>query len=328
VKITVCIPTFNQAAFLGKAVRSALEQQGVTVEVWVADDASTDDTPSVMQAFASDPRVHYFRQPENLGIAANAGWVISQAETEFIVRLDSDDELEPDYCLHLTELLQSHPKAGVAHCAVQEIDHRNQKHRTRRLARKSGFEPAEQALRGTLHGYRVAANICMLRREAIQSVNIVYRTGMNFCEDWDLYARLAANGWGNVYSSRVLAKYRVWTDTAGYRSGRKAVELEGLIQLFDETLTPAWEKRGWDPQELSAARRSLARSHSYCLQRIPQQSTDYTRVCERLISLAENNEMIGSLSSRQEFSKATWVHDFQRRFRLLCTDWVKAIFYR
>jgi glycosyltransferase involved in cell wall biosynthesis len=262
--IAVCIPTYNQACYLRKTVASALAQSSCNVEVWVSDDNSPDDTPEVMGAYANDPRVHYYRQPVNLGIAGNSGWVLAQPKTEFVARLDSDDLLEPDFCAKLSAALRAHSAAGTAHACVREIDQSGNERRLRLLRRPSGFQTGEQALREGRLGYRVAANLCLFRRSALSEIE-PYRIAVSYCEDWDLFLRLAAVGWGNVHVADVLARYRVWSDLQGTRARRKHLELVGINGIFQDTLVPAWRSRGWPDSELDEARSSLAQSHARCL---------------------------------------------------------------
>ena len=262
--IAICIPTFNQAQFLGLAVGSALSQNNGADEIWVADDASTDATPAVMRQFAADPRVHYHRHPRNLGIAGNNNWLLSQPRSEFIIRLDSDDLLAPDFALTLANELRRHPKAGYAHAAVHEIDRSGRLQRDRMLARSAGYQEPEDSLRAMTSGYRVAANICMFRRDALEEVAF-YRVGVDPAEDWDLAVRLADAGWGNFYCPRLLASYRVWSDAGNARVRRKQAEIEGCRRVFAESLGPAFERRGWPTQSLIRHRRAMAARHALAL---------------------------------------------------------------
>ena len=93
----------------------------------------------------------------------------------------------------------------------------------------------------------------------------VYRPDMNFCEDWDLSVRIADAGWGNVYSPEVLASYRFWVDAGRVRAKRKQTELQGIIQLFEESLQPAFERRGWDTKVIYHQRCQLAVAHAIAL---------------------------------------------------------------
>lgn len=327
-RIAICIPTFNQCDFLPIAVRSCLAQKEVEVEVWVSDDGSTDRTPERMQEFENDPRVNYCRKDVNEGIAANAGWVMSQPTTDYIVRLDSDDVLHEDYCRTLSTLLSAHPSAAIAHCNVVEINQRGEKRRVRRLARNTIYQTPESAVRHSIEGYKVAANICMFRTECLRRLPFIYREGMDFCEDWDLFVRLAVAGFGNVHTRAVLANYRVWSDTGGYRQGRKATELKGIQTLFAETIEPEWCRRGWDLEVLDQARKKIALGHVSSLQSVPDTSRDHSEILRLIseLSLVNRDELLKLLRA-----DTTWRGQLaQTKNRLLqtCKNLVKPILYR
>lgn len=263
-KVAICIPTYNQAPYLERAVRSAVAQT-YPCEVWVSDDASTDETPEIMARLVREyPRIRHIRHQENMGIQGNPRWTLQQPSTEYIVRLDSDDELHPGYVEKLRNNLAAHPLAGYAHAAVQEIDSDGQKQRLRLLARGAGFQSGKDSLRASVTGYRVAANILLFRRSALEEVDY-YRPGLSFAEDWDLAVRLADAGWGNIYVNEVLANYRVWETAGQLRSRRKLSEIEGCRRVFDDSLTPAFSRRNWSLATISVARRRMAARHAVCL---------------------------------------------------------------
>jgi cellulose synthase/poly-beta-1,6-N-acetylglucosamine synthase-like glycosyltransferase len=260
--VAICIPTYNQAAYLERSVRSALAQTH-PCEVWVSDDASTDETAEVMaRQVAAFPQIRHFRQKANLGMSGNPRWIVKQPRCEFIVKLDSDDELHPTYVEELLGSLRTHPSAGYAHAAVQQINGGNGKERLRFLARKCGFQSGEESLRASIMGYRVAANICLFRRSALQQVDY-YKPDLNFADDWDLAVRLADGGWGNVYVNKVLANYRVWDTPARIR--RKLAEVEGCRRVIEESLVPAYARRGWSLAPIMKARHRLALGQAACL---------------------------------------------------------------
>ncbi len=261
--VAICIPTYNQAPYLAQSVASACLQNfaAESLEIWLSDDCSSDETPQVVAELKREfPHLHTFRQEKNLGMSGNPRWVTSRPQTDYIVKLDSDDRLHPEYVAELVALLEAHPRAGYGHCAVHQIDESGEVQRVRRLRRGSGFEDAEVALRAAVQGYRVAANICIFRREALEAVDFL-RTDMAFCDDWDLSVRLADAGWGNVYAAEVLADYRVWEDADQVRPRRKRDEVEGCIRVFEDDLVPAFARRGWDAAPLQKRRRALALEH-------------------------------------------------------------------
>ncbi len=93
--VSIIIPTWNAAAFIGKAITSALRQTGVAVEVVVNDDASTDQTAAVIAAF-HDPRVRSLRLTANGGPAAARNAALTVARGKWIAVLDTDDTMLPD----------------------------------------------------------------------------------------------------------------------------------------------------------------------------------------------------------------------------------------
>src|SRR5690349_5298733 len=94
--ISVIIPTYNRSTVLSRAIGSVLAQRSVDWELIIVDDGSTDGTENVARKFLNDGRVSFIRL-ENGGAprARNAG--LKQARGEWIVFLDSDDELLPGY---------------------------------------------------------------------------------------------------------------------------------------------------------------------------------------------------------------------------------------
>ncbi|HEX8553370.1 MAG TPA: glycosyltransferase family 2 protein [Sphingomonas sp.] len=94
-KVSVMIPTYNQAGFIVRAIRSALDQDYANLEVVVADDCSPDETSQVVRDFittSGDPRVTYHRNETNLGILRNYhDTLFEKASGDWAVNLDADD---------------------------------------------------------------------------------------------------------------------------------------------------------------------------------------------------------------------------------------------
>ena len=88
--VSVVIPTFNQASYLGRALQSVLDQTYTNWEAIVIDNHSTDNTDELMTSFA-DPRIIYLKIHYNGVIAASRNLGIRAAKCEWIAFLDSDD---------------------------------------------------------------------------------------------------------------------------------------------------------------------------------------------------------------------------------------------
>jgi len=90
--VSVVIPCFRQAHFLGEAIESVLAQTHPRIELIVVDDGSPDDVEAVAGRY---PGVRYLRQANGgLAAARNAG--LAEASGEFVLFLDADDRLLPE----------------------------------------------------------------------------------------------------------------------------------------------------------------------------------------------------------------------------------------
>lgn len=263
--ISVCIPTYNQAAYVEKTVRSVMAQTLLPNEVIVSNDCSTDGTKEILDKLAAEfPLLRVIHQPVNLGMSGNTNTCLREAKTDIIVKLDSDDFLLPDYIKKLYALLERYPSAGYAHAAVYQVDEKDNIVKERRLFRSTGYQDDAVALKGLLQGYRVAANILMFRRETLEKVG--YITNMqNFAEDFFLSVNIAGAGYGNVYCDEVLASYRVWDNEDKIRQKRKLAELRGLTTVFNDAMIPAFKARNWDIQEVEDAKEKFAVKHAQAL---------------------------------------------------------------
>ena len=87
--VSVVIPTYNRAATLGRAIRSALEQDYAPLEIVVVDDCSSDGTTAILAEFGDSIRV--LRHRDNCGASNSRNTGIDGARGEYIAFLDSDD---------------------------------------------------------------------------------------------------------------------------------------------------------------------------------------------------------------------------------------------
>ncbi|WP_071985994.1 glycosyltransferase family 2 protein [Selenomonas infelix] len=86
------MPAYNSAEFIDASIASVRDQTYEQWELIVVDDASTDMTADAVQVHMSmDPRIRYFRQEHNMGVAEARNRAIGVAEGRYLAFLDSDD---------------------------------------------------------------------------------------------------------------------------------------------------------------------------------------------------------------------------------------------
>ena len=122
-KISVLIPCYHQAQFLPEALDSVLRQDFQDLEVIASDDASPDNTFSVLQDYSRrDSRIRIFHQPSNLGMVENWNLCLRQARGEAVKLMGGDDRLDRTDCLSRQwQSLQS-PGVALAACARKIIN--------------------------------------------------------------------------------------------------------------------------------------------------------------------------------------------------------------
>lgn len=263
-KISVCIPTYNQAHYLKETLESVLNQTRKADEIIVSNDFSSDDTVAVLEKYSEIPCIKIVNQTKNLGMNRNTDACLRYGNGDYIVKLDSDDKLKPTYIEKLEILLNKYPEAGYAHAAVEEIDEHGAFKNHRLLARKREFINSDESLKMSLKGYRVAANIIMFRKSALERAGYI-TSKINFAEDYFLSVALAGVGYGNVYCPDILSEYRVWSDAGNLRQRRKLDEIAGVRNVVDKAILPAYKSRGWKLAPIQRMRRTLAVRHSNSL---------------------------------------------------------------
>jgi glycosyltransferase involved in cell wall biosynthesis len=120
-KVSVVIPCYNQARFLGEAIDSVLSQGYTDLEIIVVDDGSKDGTKEVASHYArEDPRVSLIRQ-ENRGLAAARNRGLAEAGGEYVVFLDSDDRLLLGALEVGVRELEAHPESAFVSGICRKI---------------------------------------------------------------------------------------------------------------------------------------------------------------------------------------------------------------
>lgn len=114
--ISVIVPCYNQAIYLPETLDSVLHQTYQNWEAIVVNDGSPDNTEDVALEYAAkDKRIKYIcKENGGLSSARNAG--IEYAKGEFILPLDSDDIIKPEYMKKAIEAFEDSPQLKVVYC--------------------------------------------------------------------------------------------------------------------------------------------------------------------------------------------------------------------
>jgi len=119
-RISVIIPSFNQARYLERTIASVLEQDYPALEVMVLDGGSTDGSRELIERHA--PALAYWRsQPDGGQTAAiNEGW--GRAHGDVLAWLNSDDAYAPDALRFVGAWFRDHPATGLLYGQCEVVD--------------------------------------------------------------------------------------------------------------------------------------------------------------------------------------------------------------
>ena len=127
----IIIPAHNEAEYLGSALESVVNQTVLPKKVIVVNDHSTDNTEKIIDDFVANyPFIHKrtrlsseIHMPGSKVIQTfNYGLEVLDEEYDFIVKLDADTILPPDYFEHIARIFQENPKVGIAGGFAYEQD--------------------------------------------------------------------------------------------------------------------------------------------------------------------------------------------------------------
>ncbi len=116
-RVSLILPNYNYAHYLDERIISLLNQTYRDFELLIVDDASTDDSRSVIQKYTSDPRVRTNLHTTNSG-QVYVRWNEAVADTrgEYLLIAGADDSCHPTLVERLVEPLDRHPSVGLAFC--------------------------------------------------------------------------------------------------------------------------------------------------------------------------------------------------------------------
>ena len=113
--ITTVIPTYRRPKLLRRAIISILQQSYPYFRILVCDNASVDETKSVVKLLQGlDSRIFYHRHNENIGPYGNFNWGLNHIETDLFSLLSDDDVLMPSFYATAIRDLGDYPDAAIS----------------------------------------------------------------------------------------------------------------------------------------------------------------------------------------------------------------------
>lgn len=245
-RVSVITPAHNAAAHLTETLDSVLAQRYEDYEVIVADDASSDETAELAEAYGG--RVRCVRSETNLGPAGARNLALEHASGELIALLDADDLWLPEYLSEQVALYdreqRRRPGVGIVGCDAYELGPGGRRGRTWRERVGASRRPT---LTGMLHSNSIFVS-ALAPRALVQQLG-GFSTECWGSEDHDLWLRILETGKRAVVNPRPLAVYRV-------AEGSISADVLGMARTSQRTIERALERGNLTLPQRIVARRS------------------------------------------------------------------------
>lgn len=208
-RVTIVILTWNASKFLPACLETLLAQQYPAFTIVITDNGSTDGTVPLVRSLypaTAFPAIRIIENRANLGFAGGNNIALRDVDTPFVVLLNPDVELAPDWLSQLIEPMVEEPTIGIAGCKIFEPDGVTLQH-------AGGYITKPQALSGHYglgerdvghHDEQQEVEYVMgaamaIRREVIQSIGLLDEGFFLYYEDVDYCARTHKAGYRVAY---------------------------------------------------------------------------------------------------------------------------------
>jgi hypothetical protein len=195
-QVSIVITCYNLGSYLEEALASALSQNYEDFEVILIDDGSTDAaTVAALNRLPPHPRLQVLRT-SNQGVSRARNHAISMARGSYILPLDADDRILPDYLASAVAVLDQRPEVGFVGCHYRTFGERTLEYRP------ESYSIPELLVEN------VAPIASVFRRTCWEQVG-GYCADMNGMEDWDLWLGILNQGYVGAVLPKILFEYRM-----------------------------------------------------------------------------------------------------------------------
>lgn len=230
--LSVIIPSWNGARLLPACLDTLRSQTYEHVEVIVVDNASTDETVTLVQR--SYPEVTLVPLTENRGYtgAVNAG--IERAKGQLLSPLNQDVEVHPRWAEEIARAARAHPEAGAIACKIMLFDRCDHFHSAGDSFRVDGL-PVNRGVWQKDQGqydagpevFAACGGAAAYRRHVLDQIGRFDESFFMYCEDVDIAWRQQLAGWPTIFAPHAVAYHHLSASgggvTASYLTGRNTI---------------------------------------------------------------------------------------------------------
>lgn len=208
VLVSVVMPSYNHAEYVGRAIESVLRQTYKNFEFIIADDGSTDGSPEVISQY-DDPRIKFIRFEQNTGFGA-VEYGYGVAEGKYIAAIASDDMWNETILEKYVAFLENNSEYGCCFCQPEIVDENDivlentQYHTLFKTENKTREEWFKQLY---MKGNCICAPSMCIRKSIYEKVGI-FRFQYRQSQDYEYWLRMLQVTNLYIYPEKLI-KYRV-----------------------------------------------------------------------------------------------------------------------
>lgn len=235
--VSVIVPVYNTGKVAKKVISQLLKQSYQNIEIVVIDDGSTDDSLVRLQELAGkERRVKLFHQ-KNAGVSAARNAGIERARGEYMVFVDSDDEVKPEFIAKLVEAMNDPDVAvtltGKVHENLQDERRTKVVAKPRRERKKREKIANYMMYLLLLDGRMYSVTNKIFRADVIRKLGLEFEEGRDFAEDTKFVLDYLQFQPGEIrFIPEALYIYKFGTETSIVRGA--ATKWENWQRSYDD----------------------------------------------------------------------------------------------
>jgi glycosyltransferase involved in cell wall biosynthesis len=231
--VSVWMAAYNAADYIARAIESVLVQNYRNFELIIVDDGSTDRTADIVRSFKDEPIKYFFKEHGGAASARNLG--LRKSGGSFIVILDSDDMMMPDFIARHLQIFEQHPEVDMVYCDDCCIDEED-----RPISKMNKPEYSDQnALISDLFrwGWAIVPFRTCIRKSVFDKIGL-YDERLIVSEDYDMVRRFINHGlrMRHLPAALYLRRLRANSLSRSFNAAKAKGHFD-VVRKFTETFT-------------------------------------------------------------------------------------------
>jgi glycosyltransferase involved in cell wall biosynthesis len=229
VKVSICIPTYNQVDYLKKCIQSVLIQDYLNYEIIISDDSTNEDVKYYIDSLNITQNLTYYRNTPSLGSPENWNFAISKATGEYIKILHHDDFfISKNSLRNYILLLENNPDVDIAFSAA-EVWYINREMKKKHFCTNFDLEKIKNDYFYLFFKNFINAPSATIYR---RNINLIFDNRFKWLVDVDFYISVLSNNNNIAYDVSML----VCISNGAIGQVTQSVQYDKVIQIKEHVL--------------------------------------------------------------------------------------------